>query len=348
MIFVPLPFIVTLLLGLLLIRVVRREDGRPKNPAFVLLIACAALQSMLIGLRFGYGIEGFRFLSPPLAAVMAPLVYFGSLRLIGSRDVAKFFAIAPHGLPLLMVLLSMAFWPVALDAILITTFLFYAILILFLLRSGADALQVTALDSVGPVHRALVFAALVLMFSAAVDTLISIDIASMDARHLPQLVSIGNVATLLFLSLAAAVASRGRAAEETATTGPMETVPSGSVTADDPEIMAKVEKLMTDKHIYRDADLNLARLARRAVIPSRQISGAVNRTTGKNVSQYVNDFRIGEACEQLENSARSVTEIMFDVGFETKSNFNREFRRITGMTPLEWRKAKGSASDQAS
>jgi AraC-like DNA-binding protein len=341
MIFVPLPFVVTLLLGLLFTRVVLRDDERPNNPAFVLLIACAALQSLLIGLRFGYGIEWARFLSPPLASVMAPLVYFGSLQLVGPRRVAKLYSIFPHGLPLFTVLLSMVFWPAALDVVLITTFLVYAVLILFLLRSGADALKATALDAVGPVHRALVFAALVLIFSAAIDTLITIDIATAGARHLPQLVSIGNVATLLFLSLAAAVASHGRTAGESERADPVAAIPPDLSDAENPEIMVKVERLMKDTQIYRDADLNLSRLARRAVIPSRQISRAINQTTGKNVSQYVNDFRIGAACELLQNSTRSVTEIMLDVGFETKSNFNREFRRVTGMTPLEWRKAKG-------
>jgi AraC-like DNA-binding protein len=34
---------------------------------------------------------------------------------------------------------------------------------------------------------------------------------------------------------------------------------------------------------------------------------------------------------------------MFEVGFQTKSNFNREFRRVTDMTPLAWRERKGGA-----
>lgn len=347
MIFVPLPFVVTILLVLLFVSIARRENDQPKNSAFMLLIICAALQSMLIGLRFGYGVEWVRFLSPLLATVMAPLVYFGSLQLVGPRRVGNLYLIAPHSLPLLMVLFSMAFWPTALDVIIIATFLVYAALILFLLRSGADALRVTALESAGLVHRALVFAALVLIFSAAVDTLITVDIAVMNARHLPQLVSVGNVATLLFLSMATAVASRGRATGESSTHAPTTAPLSLSGSADDQEIMANIESLMSETHIYRDADLNLARLARRAVVPSRQISGAINRMTGNNVSQYVNGYRIAEACELLENSTRSVTEIMFEVGFETKSNFNREFRRVTGVTPLEWRKSKGSTSKVA-
>lgn len=60
----------------------------------------------------------------------------------------------------------------------------------------------------------------------------------------------------------------------------------------------------------------------------------------KNVSQYVNDYRIGEACRLLAATQKSVTEVMFEVGFQTKSNFNREFRRVTDMTPVAWRERK--------
>lgn len=72
-------------------------------------------------------------------------------------------------------------------------------------------------------------------------------------------------------------------------------------------------------------------------LSARQISGAINRSLGINVSQYVNQLRIREACRQLEETDQSVTAIMLSSGFQTKSNFNREFRRITGMSPVAWR-----------
>ena len=56
---------------------------------------------------------------------------------------------------------------------------------------------------------------------------------------------------------------------------------------------------MATKRVYRDPDLNLDRLARKATLPARQISAAINRATGKNVSQFVNDFRIAESCSLL-------------------------------------------------
>ncbi len=94
---------------------------------------------------------------------------------------------------------------------------------------------------------------------------------------------------------------------------------------------------MKKKALYKDADLNLARLARKAGVPARKVSSAINRVKGKNVSQFVNEYRIDEACRLLTESDRSITELMFEAGFQTKSNFNREFSRVTGVSPKQWR-----------
>lgn len=97
---------------------------------------------------------------------------------------------------------------------------------------------------------------------------------------------------------------------------------------------------METKRVYRDIDLNLDLLARKMGVPARQISMAINNATGKNVSQFVNEFRVAEACDLLVKTKKPVIEIMLDVGFLSKSNFNREFRRVTDTTPLAWRQKK--------
>ena len=94
---------------------------------------------------------------------------------------------------------------------------------------------------------------------------------------------------------------------------------------------------MRERKLFGDPDLSLNRLARKLGRPAREVSQAVNRVAGRNVSQFINDFRIAEACRLLAATDRSVTEIMLDVGFLTKSNFNREFRRVTGTSPSGWR-----------
>ena len=81
-------------------------------------------------------------------------------------------------------------------------------------------------------------------------------------------------------------------------------------------------------------------------LPARQLSQAINRVRGMNVSRYVNDFRIKDVCAVLQQEDVTVTEAMYRAGFSTKSNFNREFLRVTGMTPDQWRKADGANDKQ--
>lgn len=90
------------------------------------------------------------------------------------------------------------------------------------------------------------------------------------------------------------------------------------------------------RKLHLDPDLTFTRLARVLQVPVKSPSIAVNRSTGDSVSRYVNGYRIREACRTMEWGAR-VTEAMLACGFNTKSNFNREFRRVTGKAPSTWR-----------
>lgn len=64
---------------------------------------------------------------------------------------------------------------------------------------------------------------------------------------------------------------------------------------------------------------------------------------GRNISQIVNEYRVGDAKRRLVTTSEPVTTIMLESGFGTKSNFNREFLRVTGMTPTAFRLAGGDA-----
>jgi len=104
------------------------------------------------------------------------------------------------------------------------------------------------------------------------------------------------------------------------------------------ELLKQLEKELLSNKLYADSELNLQRLARKAGIPPRAVSRAINASTGLNMSQWVNNARIEAACELLQQSQISIGQAMFEVGFTTKSNFNREFKRITGQSPSEWRR----------
>lgn len=333
--FIPLSFVVAILLLVLFYAVLKSDDAPvfspPRNLPFLALILLGAFQAFLSGLRWGYGIEAAMLVAPVSAALLPPLSHAGVARQIRKSSVSFRRRVFLHALPAAIILLLMAFWRNAIDWALPLIFIGYAAAILHLLRRGPDALRTTPFESAASVYRAVFFAAGSLLLSAALDLFVFLDFAWTEGRHAPVLVAIGNLLALAVLSIAGAVVIRGRAADEAEGARPPAEAPG------DPETLAVLQSLMATKRAYRDPDLNLDRLARKVALPARQISAAINRATGKNVSQFVNDFRIAEACRLLVETEKPVTEVILESGFQTKSNFNREFRRVTGMTPVQWR-----------
>ena len=55
--------------------------------------------------------------------------------------------------------------------------------------------------------------------------------------------------------------------------------------------------------------------------------------TQKTFIQFVNEIRIGAACKLIRENEKTISEIAYQVGFNNLSNFNRQFKKITGFTP---------------
>ena len=99
MIFVPLPFVVALLLSILFIRMLRMEEwSAPGRRLFLALIAAYAVQSVFIGLRWGYDMLAIMPLQAVLAAIVAPLSFasFADLTLGTPRPLGPLYDIAPQ------------------------------------------------------------------------------------------------------------------------------------------------------------------------------------------------------------------------------------------------------------
>ena len=61
------------------------------------------------------------------------------------------------------------------------------------------------------------------------------------------------------------------------------------------------------------------------------------RAMGLNFVDYVARFRVEKAKNLLQNPKFRVSEVAYEVGFQSLSQFNRTFRRIIGASPREWR-----------
>jgi AraC-like DNA-binding protein len=76
-------------------------------------------------------------------------------------------------------------------------------------------------------------------------------------------------------------------------------------------------------------------------IPVRDLSLLINHKLDQHFFDFINSFRIEKAKKILEDSSKNKTtvlEILYEVGFNSKSSFNTAFKKHVGLTPTQYRK----------
>ena len=89
------------------------------------------------------------------------------------------------------------------------------------------------------------------------------------------------------------------------------------------------------------SSLTLSELADRLCMPSRHLSQVINELFHSNFFHFINRYRIEEAKQLLldfSSCKKNILQILLEVGFNSKSVFNRAFKTYTGMTPSEFKK----------
>lgn len=344
MIFIPLPFVLTILLAILLLQLFRkREAGSRTDLLFIALIATYMLRSVILGLRWGYDMIAVMPVQIMLASIIAGLSYLSFSSLTDQTNTKALLPqkIWPHFLPVLMVLGIMIFRHDLAGLAIMVIFLVYGVALLRLTSAGPDVLITTRLDGALRSYRAMQITGLMLIGSVIVDVLINLDYSWSGGQYSPSIIVVTNIISLFVLGAAAAVAldNRTTADEDEQDDGRAASAPSEAILSTEQHmaIVAELDVLMREKQLYKDMELNLKRIAQRLRRPSRHVSEAVNRCRGISVSVYVNNFRVEEACRLLRETDEPVTQITFASGFLTKSNFNREFLRVMGMSPKAFR-----------
>jgi AraC-like DNA-binding protein len=298
------------------------------------LALLAAMQALMLSLRWDYGFTQVRPLQALLAAALPPLSWLAFRPLWTSQPV-NWFSAAMHVAPAILCLLALLKFPDAIDGVIIVSFLAYGAAFLRLCLADESRFNLAALDGVFNLRRALMLMTAMLFGSAFVDIAVLAAFIFGRGERATLLIGLGNVAWLLLLGAGILLGRNAIVPQD----GDID-VPDIDVVADQ-QVVQQVHALLTDGKLSREPGLTLSRLARRAGLPVRSVSQAINRVQGRNVSQYVNDIRIAEACRLLENPDLSITQVIYESGFQTKSNFNREFLRVTGKSPREWRNENG-------
>jgi AraC-like DNA-binding protein/anti-sigma regulatory factor (Ser/Thr protein kinase) len=81
-------------------------------------------------------------------------------------------------------------------------------------------------------------------------------------------------------------------------------------------------------------------IARTLGVSPSYVTRVFRRQTGLALWDYVNSFRVARACDLLEHSDMTVTEIAFAVGYNDPAYFSRVFRKETGKAPTRYRSAE--------
>jgi len=114
------------------------------------------------------------------------------------------------------------------------------------------------------------------------------------------------------------------------------------------EYAEKLEEYMNTQKPYLEPSLTLEELSQRLSVQSWDLSRVINDRFHQNFFNFVNGFRIEEAQRLLSdrsNGRRTVLQVVYEVGFNSKSAFNAAFKKHTGMTPSEF-KGKSASSSQ--
>jgi AraC-like DNA-binding protein len=106
-------------------------------------------------------------------------------------------------------------------------------------------------------------------------------------------------------------------------------------------IVLRLRDYMQQSKPFLDPSLSVETLAERINLPSSELSLTINRIIGQHFFDFVNFYRINLAAEMLianEQQPKTVLEILYEVGFNSKSSFNTAFKKHLLMTPSQYRK----------
>ncbi|MEM8978273.1 MAG: helix-turn-helix domain-containing protein [Pseudomonadota bacterium] len=332
MLFVPLPLLATFVLVFLLGRFVHLRDMSLRaHQFFALLLALYAVQSLLVSLRWGYEIGWAAFYIALLAPVLPVCAYlaYGALSGQGSKW---------HLWPLGVVALNwIAFLtvPALADPLILLTYLGFGGLMVKESLNGSDQLPLSPISAAPEIIGAMRLTGVALIASALTDIYLIVDFIRNEGQSSGLVVTFMQTGFILAIGACAILGQSDAQSEASSPQEPNLPVPPSEA---DEDIVARLEQLFQTEALHKKDDISLRRLARRLGLSDRQVSNAINRVRQLSVSQFVNAYRIKEACALLRTTDLSVLEVSLSSGFATKSNFNREFSRITGKTPTNWRR----------
>ena len=116
---------------------------------------------------------------------------------------------------------------------------------------------------------------------------------------------------------------------------------SGLQTRDMASIYKSLERMMQTQKLYLQPTLSLKDLSEESNIPQHHITQTLNEYASENFYDFINAYRIETFKEKLQHGEAenfSLLGIALDCGFNSKSSFNRIFKKSTSLSPSEYNK----------
>lgn len=101
----------------------------------------------------------------------------------------------------------------------------------------------------------------------------------------------------------------------------------------------KIERLMLDDKMYENPELVISDISSQLGTHSRNISQVINQGFNMNFNDFVNHYRLKALLLKLEageHHTKTLLALALECGFNSKSTFNRAFKRSTSLTPKEY------------
>lgn len=109
------------------------------------------------------------------------------------------------------------------------------------------------------------------------------------------------------------------------------------------DVLASIKQLFESQKVYTEPGLTLSGLATTLSIPSPYISQAINNRLGMSYNDFVNKHKVEEAQRLLKDPANHKLTLLYIAqcaGFKSSSAFNAVFKKVTGITPSQFRKSQ--------
>jgi AraC-like DNA-binding protein len=109
----------------------------------------------------------------------------------------------------------------------------------------------------------------------------------------------------------------------------------------------KIERVCNWLTTHYQESISLPQVAELACMTPPAFSRFFHKTTGRTLTRFITELRIGHASRLLIEMEESVATIAYASGFENLSNFNRHFRELKRLSPVEFRKCLGQLEQRS-